>query len=395
MAVAEQAAHRHGPAARLRERAAEWRNALVASPRFQAWARRFPLTRPVARRDAERLYDIVSGFVYSQTLLACVELDLFARLAGGARSPAALAAGSGVEPSRMTALCQGAAALGLMIRLGDGRYALGRLGAAVLGVPGLAEMIRHHRLFYGDIADPVALLRGEARTALADFWPYVRGERAALPGEVAESYSDLMASSQALVAEETLRAAPLRGVGHLLDVGGGSGAFLAAVAARYPAMRLTLFDLPEVARQGEARFAAAGLSDRAAAVGGSFLDDPLPAGAGAISLVRVLYDHDDAVVHALLEKVFAALPPGGLLLVSEPMSGGVRPRKAGDAYFGLYTMAMTTGRPRSAETHARILGEAGFARIRRHRAAWPFITGVITARKPGEQTNFTANVRQD
>ena len=49
-----------------------WRNGLIRSPRFQRWAASFPLTRPVARRKANALFDLVAGFVYSQVLLACV-----------------------------------------------------------------------------------------------------------------------------------------------------------------------------------------------------------------------------------------------------------------------------------------------------------------------------------
>ncbi len=35
------------------------------------------------------------------------------------------------------------------------------------------------------------------------------------------------------------------------------------------------------------------------------------------------------------------------LLLSEPMAGGSRPNRAGDAYFGLYLLAMGAGRARS------------------------------------------------
>ena len=38
---------------------------------------------------------------------------------------------------------------------------------------------------------------------------------------------------------------------------------------------------------------------------------PCPTGADAISLVRVLYDHDDATVARLLAPVHAALPRAG------------------------------------------------------------------------------------
>jgi demethylspheroidene O-methyltransferase len=51
----------------------------------------------------------------------------------------------------------------------------------------------------------------------------------------------------------------------------------------------------------------------------------------------------------------------------------------GDAYFGLYLLAMGQGRPRSAATLAAMLREAGFARTRTLRTHTPLLTGVIVA----------------
>jgi demethylspheroidene O-methyltransferase len=372
---------RVGPLARLRDRLRGWMTGRIADPAFQSWAARFPLTRPIARSSAAQLYDIVAGFVYSQTLFACVELDLFRHLRGGPLTVDELAQRLDLAPDPTERLAQSAAAIGLLLRDGE-RYALGPLGAAMLGAPGVAEMVRHHRLFYADLADPVALLRGEADPHLRRFWSYVGGANThAMTAEEAAPYSALMAVSQAMVAEETLAAVPLDGIRHLADVGGGEGAFLEAAARRYPALRVTLFDLPAVADRAEARFRVAGLSERASVRPGSFLDDPLPGDAEAISLVRVLYDHDDPVVVRILAKVHAALPPGGRLILSEPMSGGRHPTRSGDAYFGFYTLAMTTGRPRSPERYAELLAAAGFTSVSRHRTRRDFITSVMTARR--------------
>jgi demethylspheroidene O-methyltransferase len=151
-------------------------------------------------------------------------------------------------------------------------------------------------------------------------------------------------------------------------------------------MRLTLFDLPVVANVARARFAdkgfATGEGARITVQPGSFRDDPLPGGADAISLVRVLYDHADATVAALLAAVFAALPPGGRLIVSEPMTGGARPHAPGDAYFAFYCMAMGTGRARSAGEIAAMLAAAGFVDIACPATHRPFVTGLVTARRP-------------
>jgi len=359
-----------------------WRNRKIASREFQRWASHFPLTRGHSRREGQKLFDLVSGFVYSQVLYAVVDLDLLEATCDAPQSVETLARRCRVPEDRMAALMQAGAALGLFERL-TGGYQLASLGAALIGAPGVAGMIRHHDVFYRDMQDPLALLRGEADTELARFWPYVFGAGAAENPEIAERYSKLMADSQTLVAEETLRTVSFDGISHLLDVGGGTGAFLAAIGAAYPTLQMTLFDLPAVAPGAGARFCEAGMADRVTIASGSFRDDPLPEGADAISLIRVCYDHADETVRALMAKIFAALPPGGRLIVSEPMSGGAQPERSGDAYFAFYCMAMQTGKARSQARIAELMEEAGFQGIETPPTRRPYVTSVVTGCKPG------------
>ena len=358
-------------------------NRLAASRGFQAWAARIPLLRRIARAEGQALFDLTAGFVHSQILMALIELGVLPALCDAPLSPEALARRHGLPPERMALLLQGGAALGLLRRRWDGRFALARRGAALLGVPGLDGMIRHHRVLYRDLADPVAFLRGETDPELARFWPYVFGAGGAADPAVAAAYSRIMTDSLVLVAEDTLRLADFSGVAHLLDVGGGTGAFLAAVGTAHPAIRLTLFDLPAVVADAEATFACAGLSTRATVVSGSFRDEPLPRGADAISLVRVLYDHADDTVAALLAAAFDALPPGGRIIVSEPMSGGRHPDRNTDTYFAFYTAAMRTGRARTPAEIGAMLARAGFSGIRVRPGFRPYVTSVVLARRPG------------
>lgn len=363
-------------------KARSWRNRLVASRGFQRWAARFPLTRRLARREGEALFDLVAGFVHSQMLLALIELRVLHILMDGPASAASLALRCAAPEPRMAVLLQAGAALGLLRRRRDGRFALARRGAALLGVPGLEAMILHHRVLYRDLEDPAAFMRDGDSTELAAFWPYVFGAAGKIDPDIARTYSDLMADSQELVAEETLSAISLKGVGALLDVGGGAGAFLTAALGNYPDMRGVLFDLPQVAPAAQDRFDRAGLAARTTIAPGNFRDGALPTGADAISLVRVLYDHSDATVAALLRAARDALPPGGRLIVSEPMSGGERPNRATDTYFAVYTMAMGTGRTRSAAQISAMLSEAGFETITRRKTHRPFVTGVVEAQVP-------------
>jgi len=365
------------------------RNRLLSSPRFQRWAARFPLTRPIARRRAGELFDLCAGFVYAQVLLACVELRLFEILRDeGPRTVPALASRLGLDPAAAARLLRAAAALRLVAPRSGGRYGLGAHGAALLGQPGVAAMIRHHRLLYADLRDPVALLRGEVRdTALRRYWAYADTPAARdLTADRVADYSDLMTASQAFIAAEILDAYPLHRHRHLLDVGGGDGVFLREAARRTPGLRLTLLDLPAVAERARNRLRPAGLAGRAEVMAGDFLTEPLPTGADVISLVRILHDHEDEAALRVLRAARAGLPDDGTLLVAEPMSARPGAEAATDAYFGFYLLAMGQGRPRTPAEIGHLLRRAGFTDIRLVPTASPLLTSLIRAR-PGKLTS--------
>jgi demethylspheroidene O-methyltransferase len=357
------------------------RDRLLASAQFQRWAAGFPLTRWIARRRARALFDLCAGFVYSQVLYACVRLGVFEQLFAAPQTAADLAQRLALSADATARLLGAAASLRLVERRRADRYALGPLGAALVGNPGIAAMIEHHALLYGDLRDPVALLRAERReTALARYWPYAGAQRpAALTAEQVAPYTALMSASQGLIAAEIVDAYPLGRHARLLDVGGGDGSFLLAAAAAAPQLRVALFDLPAVAERARARFAAAGLGARAEAVGGDFRHDDLPAGADLVSLVRVLHDHDDATVAALLRAVRRALVPGGTLIVAEPLAGTPGAEPVGDAYFGFYLLAMGWGRARTQAELGALLGAAGFAPARAVPTRTPLLTGLLVA----------------
>lgn len=361
-----------------RVRGPGWRNRLLANPRFQRWAARFPLTRPIARRRARELFDLTAGFAYSQVLYACVQLQLLPALQAGAQDQQALAESLELSPQALDHLLLAAEALGLVRRRGAA-VSLGDLGAALLGNPGAQAMIAHHGALYRDLADPVALLRDRTDSHLARFWPYAG---AAEPGAAvtagAGPYSSLMAASQSLLADDLLQVLPVKGCRRLLDIAGGNGQFLAAALARWPQLQATLFDLPAVVSQAaelRADFCEAG---RLELVGGDMFRDPLPAGADIATLVRVLHDHDDAAVERLLAQVHAALSPGARVVVAEPMAGTAAAPGVG-AYFSLYLWAMGSGRPRTREEIFRLLAGAGFVRCRELRTPQPLVARVVVA----------------
>lgn len=363
------------------DRVLAWRDRLLADPRFQRWAAAFPPTRPFARQRATALFDLCAGFVYTQILTASVRLGIIEALASGPKTAAQLAEERSMSEESCRRLLDGCVALKLLERRGRHRYGLAVLGAALLGNPSVARMVEHHALLYADLADPVALLQDpRPTTRLQQFWAYARtGASQDLSEADVAVYSELMAESQALVAEDIVEAYPLRRHRRLLDVAGGEGAFLEAVGRRVPGLELALFDLPSVAARAERRLAAQGLGPRSHVHGGDFFRDALPLGADVVSLVRVIHDHDDPEARQILRAARAALPPGGRLLLAEPMSGTRGAEAMGDAYFGFYLWAMGSGKPRTFQRLRELVREAGFGHVERISTRRPLLTSALAA----------------
>jgi demethylspheroidene O-methyltransferase len=260
-------------------------------------------------------------------------------------------------------------------------YALGELGAALRGNPGIVEMVRHHAMLYRDLADPVGLLRDRSTTYLGAYWAYAdSAEPERLETGSTRDYTALMSDSQGLVSSDILDSYSMESHRRLLDLGGGNGTFLTAVAARWPHLDLRLFDLPAVVEQAKERLAREGLAARAQAIGGDLFRDTLPPGADLITLVRVVHDHDDGPVMGLLRAARLALPDDGILLLAEPMAGTPGAEPIGEAYFGFYLWAMGSGRPRTSKELTAMLHQAGFTTVREVSTRRPLLMRLLVAR---------------
>jgi demethylspheroidene O-methyltransferase len=366
-----------------RERFRAWRDRRLIDPEFQRRAARTWYLRPLVRRRARGLFDLVAGFVYTQVLLACVRVRAFEILAEGPQSAAVLARRFGLPLDATERLLAAAVSLQLIEHRAGGCYGLGALGAPLVGNEAVTAMVEHHAVLYDDLRDPLALLRGEGEApALSRYWAYAEAESPGLlPHTQVDTYSALMSASQPLVAQEVLDAYPLHQHRCLLDVGGGQGRFLVAAGQHAAGLQLMLFDLPAVVAPATAAFAAVGLAERAQVFGGDFTRDALPTGADIASLVRVIYDHGDERALTILRAVHRALPVGGTLLLAEPMAGAPGAPRMGDAYFGMYLLAMRGGRARTAAQLTALLQAAGFEQVRELPTTIPLQVGVLVCRR--------------
>lgn len=341
---------------------------LIANSRFQNTVAKIPFLRGIAKKRANQLFDVMAGFVYTQILLACIRLNIFNQLKDGPLTLEAIKNECGLERAPLKQLLDAAVSIHLLEIRANHRYGLGKLGAPLVGNSALAAMIEHHSVLYEDLRDPLLLLSGKLKSKkLEKFWPYVSNDledqESLKDQERVKEYSDLMSASLPLVADQVLGAYDFSRHRCLLDIGGGQGTFLKRVHLQSPQLERMLFDLPGVANLAELNFSASSENQSIKVFGGDFFKDELPSGADLITLIRVIFDHDDERVKILLRSIFRALSPGGKLLIAEPMAETPDHPPMGHAYFGFYLMAMGRGRPRTVEEIGQLALEAGFKRV--------------------------------
>jgi len=284
------------------------------------------------------ILELIEAFRHSKTMFAAVELGIF----DGARP---------VEFKALERLLDACIALGLLRKQGD-VYINTDVADRYLrsGSPDtLAGYIRYsNRALYpmwGHLED--ALREGAPR------WKQVFGVDGPLFTNFYQTEDALrqfilgmhgfgQISSPAVVA-----AFDLSRFHHLVDLGGATGHLAAAARARYPNLKTTVFDLPQV---------AALFPD---ITPGDFFNDPLPA-ADLYALGRILHDWPDEKCRALLAKIHAALPPDGGLLVAEKLLSDTN---LSAHMQNLNMLVVTEGRERTAEEYTTLLKVAGFIKV--------------------------------
>ena len=98
--------------------------------------------------------------------------------------------------------------------------------------------------------------------------------------------------------------------GLVLDLGGGTGALAAAVAGRFPKVRVQIWDT-DPAMLAFARERCAGFGDRVKLIEKSF-STPLPTCDAVVACIALHHVKDMAVKGQIYRNIFTALRPGGI-----------------------------------------------------------------------------------
>jgi 3-hydroxy-5-methyl-1-naphthoate 3-O-methyltransferase len=167
---------------------------------------------------------------------------------------------------------------------------------------------------------------------------------------------------------------------HVLDIAGGSGIYACCISAVHPHIKATVFDRPPVDRVAARCIAKRGCSDRVSVAAGDMFQDPLPAECDVHLWSNAFHDWGAPTVKLLAAKSFAALPPGGMIVVHDRHLNREKTGPLHVAAHSVFLMAGTEGRYYSITEIEEYLSSVGFTAFDYREVVLDY--SVITARKP-------------
>lgn len=177
--------------------------------------------------------------------------------------------------------------------------------------------------------------------------------------DAAAVFNQAMTSASAIFNPAIVFAYDFSSLNTLVDIGGGQGAFLAAILQANPHLNGIVYDLPPVVAGAKPYLEQLGLQQRCQPVGGSFLES-VPEGGDAYIMKNTMTNWDDDHAVQILKNCYRAMPPGGkLLLVQSVIVPGNEPNLG--KFTDLEMLLVTSGgHERTAAEFEAILNLAGF-----------------------------------
>lgn len=308
-----------------------------------------------------RLLLLTDGKRISQVIQVLAELRIADLLVDGPLTTAQLATTTGCDPDALRRVLRAATGFGVFIEEEDGRYRNNDMSAGLIS--GTPTSQRELVLFNGDdmLSRSYHQLMYTVRTGRPAF-PEVFGcsffEYLSSHPEAARLFDAAMMQMSRTTGALLVEQCDLTGVGTVLDVGGGTGLFLAALLRANPSLRGCLFDLPDVVDATDPSLAAADLADRVEVRGGDFFD-PLPDGFDVYLLKAVLHDWDDDAALQILTRIRQAMLPTSRLLIGEFLVGEANTWDRGKL-LDVDMLLRFGGRERDLPQWLSLLDHAGF-----------------------------------
>jgi hypothetical protein len=198
-----------------------------------------------------------------------------------------------------------------------------------------------------------------------------------IPPEQARSITERMHAHSVPAAVGAARNYDFSRVKRILDVGGGSGCFMIAMAQAHPHLRCTVMEIDTVCEAAMGYIRSGGVQAQVDTKAVDMFRQPWPSGYDAIFFSNVWHDWTPRTCAFLAMKAFEALPSGGRIMLHEML---LDDHGAGPATAAAFSMLMLLGTQGQQFTFAElkaILEDAGFTDVEARATAghYSIVTG--------------------
>ncbi|MBK02844.1 MAG: hypothetical protein CL464_10375 [Acidimicrobiaceae bacterium] len=328
------------------------------------------------RVDTTRLQEMARAYTTSAVLYTALDVSLFTHVSNGANTEAALVEATQLRPVDVDRLVSCALSLDLLdweddhlvntadvdayLVEGKGRYAGAWMMFTRADVGGWFNMTQKMR-------EPHSSKLGMYQE---------------LTVESARKYHQATSSIGFGAARRFVKTVDLSERRHLLDLGGGSGAYSITAAERFEGLKATVLDLPPVVVATQEYIADAGVEDRVATLGADFTVGEFPSPVDVVVMASNLPIYDSEIIGGVVARAFRALEAGGEMHLIGEMLNDDRRGPVDAAMWGMNELICgSEGRAHTRAECQSYFASAGFVDIE----VIDFVPGILVrcvGRKP-------------
>jgi ubiquinone/menaquinone biosynthesis C-methylase UbiE len=314
--------------------------------------------------SALKLLDLIQSHRVTAVIYVAAKLGIAELLSSGPKLLEELAKATGADQAALGRLLTALSTIGICERAEGDRYSLTETGAALDGTA--KPSFKGWAIFEGEMLAKSwngmleSVMTGKTAAELLGLNNSF--DLMSRTPENVRIFNAAMTDMTRIVAADLLSSYDFSRISHLMDVGGGSGALIGAVAKQYRHIRGTVFDLPRCAETASNHLAQIGVSDRASFLAGDFFES-VPAIADAIVLKSIIHDWNDQRSCVILQNCRRAIPEGGTLLLVErlmPESPSTSDEHRAHATSDLNMLRGPGGMERTETQYRDLLSKNGF-----------------------------------
>lgn len=158
----------------------------------------------------------------------------------------------------------------------------------------------------------------------------------------------------------------LQNVKSVLDVGGGSGCFSMAFINQKPAIKATVFDLPNVIPISKKIIEQEEFSGQIKHVNGDYTEDELPNGFNLVFLSAIIHSNSFDTNQQLVKKCYCALNPNGQIVIQDWIMNDAKAEPAQGTIFSINMLVGAEGGDCYPEKEVSTwMSNAGFTDIKK------------------------------